>query len=487
MLYFVDPYAMTGAHLGVLQWARANGCPWDESTCSFPAERGHLAVVQWARANGGPWDEQTCWRAASNGHLAVLHWARAAGCPWDWARANGCAWDARTCASTAIEGHFEVLQWARAAGCPWDAHTAASAAHVGDLAILQWARAGGCPWDAETCSYAAVKGRLHVLQWARANGCPWDERTCSSAAASGHLEVLQWARANGCPWDCDTTYLAKQEHWQHVLDWARANGCPEHAPSWDRYIPDAEGMSDKDCGSSDQESGDSVSNPCDGCMTSVASAAATPSSPTALGESRAVDDTAGDQDREAAFYEMLAWLRAGGAAFPPLATRADAASGWGVYALEAVPPGALLITIPKHLLITLEVAKESEIGRKICEADVELGATRLTLLSIFLLTDRRRAESAYLPYYATLPPAHAASPLFWPAARREALLEGSYTLIQDWEEDLEADYDDVCAAVPELKTDHGITLADFKWARCAAGGARFAAMTDQHCPCNTLA
>jgi hypothetical protein len=26
----------------VLQWARANGCPWDESTCANAAERGHL-------------------------------------------------------------------------------------------------------------------------------------------------------------------------------------------------------------------------------------------------------------------------------------------------------------------------------------------------------------------------------------------------------------------------------------------------------------
>jgi hypothetical protein len=40
--------------LTVLKWARANGCPWDEQTCSYGAGGGHLEVLQWARANGCP-------------------------------------------------------------------------------------------------------------------------------------------------------------------------------------------------------------------------------------------------------------------------------------------------------------------------------------------------------------------------------------------------------------------------------------------------
>ena len=41
-------------HLAVLQWARAQGCPWDVFTCRVAAENGHLAVLQWARAQGCP-------------------------------------------------------------------------------------------------------------------------------------------------------------------------------------------------------------------------------------------------------------------------------------------------------------------------------------------------------------------------------------------------------------------------------------------------
>ena len=65
----------------VLQWARAQGCPWDEGTCKDAAKNGHLAVLQWARAQGCPWNEDTCAKAAYDGHFAVLQWARAQGCP----------------------------------------------------------------------------------------------------------------------------------------------------------------------------------------------------------------------------------------------------------------------------------------------------------------------------------------------------------------------------------------------------------------------
>jgi len=51
--------------------------------CVYCAEGGHLAVLQWARAQGHPWNERTCERAADNGHLEVLQWARTHGCPWD--------------------------------------------------------------------------------------------------------------------------------------------------------------------------------------------------------------------------------------------------------------------------------------------------------------------------------------------------------------------------------------------------------------------
>jgi hypothetical protein len=54
LAYLTCERAAGGGHVEVLQWARANGCPWDESTRANAAERGHLEVLEWARTNGCP-------------------------------------------------------------------------------------------------------------------------------------------------------------------------------------------------------------------------------------------------------------------------------------------------------------------------------------------------------------------------------------------------------------------------------------------------
>ena len=111
----------------MLQWARANGCPWNEYTSYYAATAGKLEVLQWARENGCPWDAGTCRAAAEGGHLEMLQWARE----------NGCPWDEYTCEAAAGGGHLEVLQWARENGCPWNEGTYMS------RDIMQWFQANG--------------------------------------------------------------------------------------------------------------------------------------------------------------------------------------------------------------------------------------------------------------------------------------------------------------------------------------------------------
>jgi hypothetical protein len=100
----------------VLQWARANGCPWDAGTCTGAALRGHLEVLQWARANGCPWNKWTCirrWRvgtsSCSDGRSLTEHLAT--GIPYSWRRKKD--------TSRKIERqfwHLELFRWARANG-----------------------------------------------------------------------------------------------------------------------------------------------------------------------------------------------------------------------------------------------------------------------------------------------------------------------------------------------------------------------------------
>ena len=49
----------------MLQWLRAEGCPWDWNTCHMAVYEGHVEVLRWARENGCEWDAWTRDEAAA--------------------------------------------------------------------------------------------------------------------------------------------------------------------------------------------------------------------------------------------------------------------------------------------------------------------------------------------------------------------------------------------------------------------------------------
>ena len=76
-------FAASAGQLEVLQWAREQGCPWDDEICAAAAAQGHLQVLQWARAQDCPWNKAVCIRAVEGNHLELLAWALGAGCACD--------------------------------------------------------------------------------------------------------------------------------------------------------------------------------------------------------------------------------------------------------------------------------------------------------------------------------------------------------------------------------------------------------------------
>jgi hypothetical protein len=74
--------AAKGGHLQVLQWARANGAPWNDlNLCAIAARKGYLHILRWARANGAQWDKRVHELALSKGHQEIVDWALANGAP----------------------------------------------------------------------------------------------------------------------------------------------------------------------------------------------------------------------------------------------------------------------------------------------------------------------------------------------------------------------------------------------------------------------
>jgi len=73
--YVLSTDAAEKGHLGVLKWARKNGCPWDELTCEYATGNGHLDVLKWARDNGCLWHRHTCLvYAITNDHSELAKW-----------------------------------------------------------------------------------------------------------------------------------------------------------------------------------------------------------------------------------------------------------------------------------------------------------------------------------------------------------------------------------------------------------------------------
>lgn len=121
-----------------------------------------------------------------------------------WLRANKCPWGTSTCYEAAVGGHLDILKWVRSAEkeankCPWNSRVCHGAAHAGHLDILKWARSppGGddadkCPWDEDVTRWAVLGGHLDVLEWAWENGCPMKPGLKTVAVESGHMHLESW-------------------------------------------------------------------------------------------------------------------------------------------------------------------------------------------------------------------------------------------------------------------------------------------------------
>jgi len=155
-----------------------------------------------------------------------------------------------------------------------------------------------------------------------------------------------------------------------------------------------------------------------------------------------------DADR---FDVMVRWLKEGGAKFPRLYLQYYSEDYRGVHCLSRIPAEEIALFVPMHMIMTSQVAMEGGIGRAMVEARVEL-RSKHSYLAAFLLQERAKgAQSYWAPYINSLPRVYANMPIFFgPDLLRQ--LKGSFTLakIQDRIDSLRAEYENICAHVPDL-------------------------------------
>lgn len=163
---------------------------------------------------------------------------------------------------------------------------------------------------------------------------------------------------------------------------------------------------------------------------------------------------------------LLAWAAREGAWFEPIEIVTAADGNRTARARRDVAAGALLIAVPRALMITdVDVAVRPEIAA-VKEIETMM-ATRHSTIGSWLVREAADPASRWRPYLDALPPAYP-----WLAAHRSAVevaaLAGTRALamIVDLVEGCRGDLAFIAELVPDLAE---VTLADFAWGRLVAG------------------
>eukprot|EP00475_Leptophrys_vorax_P032893 TRINITY_DN5128_c0_g1_i1.p1 TRINITY_DN5128_c0_g1~~TRINITY_DN5128_c0_g1_i1.p1 ORF type:complete len:614 (-),score=186.52 TRINITY_DN5128_c0_g1_i1:64-1905(-) len=160
---------------------------------------------------------------------------------------------------------------------------------------------------------------------------------------------------------------------------------------------------------------------------------------------------------------MIQWLLGGGAKFPKLFLQYYDEDYRGVHVSQNIPVEEVIMEIPLKFIITTEIAKESEIGKKIIGSGVNLSSQH-SYLACYLLQERHRGHSWWDPYLRCLPQKYANMPINFTDYEKE-FLKGSFSLdkMAARVESLQNEYNNICDFVPEFKDI--ATYEQFVWAR----------------------
>jgi histone-lysine N-methyltransferase SETD3 len=137
----------------------------------------------------------------------------------------------------------------------------------------------------------------------------------------------------------------------------------------------------------------------------------------------------------------------------------------------------IILKVTKDLLISLEIAKEAQMGKKLTKFMYELNSPKHCLLSSFLLKEIHNIESKWKHYIDILPKDYSNFPIFF-SDEELGLLAGSPFLmnILEKKEDIRKDYERICKEIPEFVEQY--TFKEFCEARMAVSSRIFCVKID---------
>jgi histone-lysine N-methyltransferase SETD3 len=166
---------------------------------------------------------------------------------------------------------------------------------------------------------------------------------------------------------------------------------------------------------------------------------------------------------DVAYNVMIAWLCNGGARFPKLYLEYYGEEYRGVHVVQNIPPEEVIMEIPLKFIVTTELAKASDIGRKIEESRLTLSSQH-SYLACYLLQEKKKEVSFWDPYLRCLPKKYSNMPINFTEEEKE-YLKGSFALdkMAARVESLQTEYNNICSSVPEFA--EIASYEEFVWAR----------------------
>lgn len=151
------------------------------------------------------------------------------------------------------------------------------------------------------------------------------------------------------------------------------------------------------------------------------------------------------------FEIFIAWMRKNGAKFDKIRMRYYGPDYRGVHAYQTISEQETFLWVPKKLIITSQMGRDSKIGTLVKKSGIKISWDYLAYITIFLLIQQHDPNSFWKPYMDVYPKMVDNFPMFY-SEEEKALLTGSPILehIPKEIEEIREEYNTIVAAVPEF-------------------------------------
>jgi len=131
---------------------------------------------------------------------------------------------------------------------------------------------------------------------------------------------------------------------------------------------------------------------------------------------------------EKELYERYeSWMKSMGAQFSKIALKYFRPDYRGVVATSDINKGDIVISVPKEAMITLKMAKQTAVGKKVQDNGISLIYPNNSMLSTFVLLELANPKTIWTYLFKALPKSVSNFPIFFTKEEKQ-LLEGSQFL-----------------------------------------------------------